>query len=56
MSFTQWMSQVDRKVMGVAGLSVHDLTDQPFREWWEEGMSPKEAAELTLEDNDFYDF
>jgi hypothetical protein len=53
MSFNTWMSKVDRKVSATAGLSVHDLSDQPFYEWWEEGMTPSEAASITLEDNGF---
>lgn len=56
MSFNQWMSKVNRHVTNTAGLGVADLSDQPFYDWWEEGVTPSEAAEMTLEDNDFYRF
>jgi hypothetical protein len=47
--FDQWMTEVDAEVLGTAGVSVHDLADQPFRAWWDDGLSPTEAAELSLE-------
>jgi hypothetical protein len=53
-SFAEWMKKVNRIVIAVAGVTVHDLVDQPFREWFDEGMDAEEAAELTLEGNDFY--
>jgi hypothetical protein len=55
-SFVEWMKKVNRVVVSVAGLSVRDLPDQPFREWFDEGMDAHEAAELTLEDSGYYDF
>jgi hypothetical protein len=56
MSFKDWMKEVNKKVSSKAGLGVSDLADQPFYEWWEERISPDEAAEITLEDNGFYNF
>lgn len=53
MTFEQWMQKVDSKVGAMTGLSVHDLADQPFRDWFDDGMSPREAALETLE-NDGY--
>ena len=54
MSFDTWMTEVDRKVSATVGISVHDLSDQTFSDWWKEGMSPEEAVLHTLEDNDLY--
>lgn len=53
LSFKEWMREVNRhinKTVGL-GLGVSDLSDQPFYEWWEDGVEPREAAEITLEDN-----
>lgn len=47
------MLQVNREVSRIAGLSVYDLADQPFREWYDDGIDPDEAAEMTLEDEGF---
>ena len=53
MTFAQWMRAVDEAVQATAGLSVHDLADQPFRDWYEDGLTPQEAAEETLIDEGF---
>lgn len=43
-SFEAWMKAVDRIVYLLAGCSAHDLSDQPYAVWHEDGMSPKTAA------------
>lgn len=53
MTFAQWMRAVDEAVYATAGVSVHDLADQPFRDWYEDGLTPQEAAEETLIDEGF---
>lgn len=53
LTFKQWMAQVNREVSRIAGLSVYDLADQPFRDWYEDGLTPAEAAEETLMDEGF---
>ena len=39
-----WMAQVDAAVQAKCGLSVYDLPDCCFADWFEEGASPKAAA------------
>ena len=53
MNFEQWMEAIDQAVLRIAFCSVHDLSDQPFRDWFEDEVSPEEAAEMALEDNGF---
>jgi len=53
MTFRQWMQAVDRQVQAIAFLSVHDLADQPFHDWYNDGVEPEEAAQMTLEDEGF---
>ena len=43
-SFDQWMSAVDQAVKNKVGLSVYDLDDCPFRDWYDHGESPVSAA------------
>jgi hypothetical protein len=50
-NYDLWLESVDYCVQDTAGVSVFDLTDQPFRDWFEDGIHPQEAADLALEDN-----
>ena len=52
-SFDHWMQAVDLAVAGIAGLSVYDLADQPYRDWHEDGLSAPEAAQEALLDEGF---
>jgi hypothetical protein len=54
-AFKKWMNDVDAAVSATAFVSVYDLPDQPFRDWFDDGMSAEEAARTALEDAD-YDF
>ena len=51
--FNAWMAQVDSMVTRICGLGVHDLPDQCFADWFQDGISPREAAERALEDSGF---
>ncbi len=53
MDFQQWMEAIDQAVLGAAFCSIHDLSDQPFRDWFDGGIDAEEAAEMALEDNGF---
>ena len=48
-SFDDWMKAVDHRVQAVIGLSIHDLEDHPFRDWYHDEMSPEEAAHTAIE-------
>jgi hypothetical protein len=43
-TFETWQTTVDRYVTGSIGLSIHDLPDQPYYDWWEDYVSAKTAA------------
>jgi hypothetical protein len=53
LTLEEWMKRVDRVVLRLAGVSVHDLADQTFWDWWHDGMKPSEAARLTLADDGY---
>lgn len=42
--FKAWMLAVDAAVEARVGLSVHDLEDVAFRDWFDDGVSAKSAA------------
>lgn len=52
-SFNAWMKSLDREVLALSGLTSSDLADQPFMDWYQDGVDPVEAAEMTLEDEGF---
>lgn len=51
--FESWMRQVNAELSAICGLSSDDLADQTYRDWYEDGISPEDAATMTLEDEGF---
>lgn len=47
-TFEQWMKEVDNAVKAKIGLSVHDLSDCPFRDWYDNGKTAKGAASRAI--------
>lgn len=43
-SFEQWFKEVDAACLKAYGLSIHDLPDCPFQDWYSDGKTPKGAA------------
>jgi hypothetical protein len=46
--FDSWMRQVDAWCQRLCGLSIHDLADCCFADWYEDGASPKAAAKRAI--------
>lgn len=44
LQFDAWMKEVDRAVDRRMGMSVYDLPDMPFRDWYDAGKSTDAAA------------
>jgi hypothetical protein len=51
--FDRWMNEVDRQLDRICGLSHHDLADQCYRDWFDDGVSAEEAARDALESEGF---
>lgn len=49
MEFTEWMVEVNREVTIQTGLSAYDLADRPYRDMYDDGFTPREAAHEALE-------
>jgi hypothetical protein len=47
-TFDEWMTRVDGVVLYLAGVSVHDLPDIPFRDMYDNGSSPSAAAKKAI--------
>ena len=48
-TFEAWMRRVDQLVVSKVGVSVHDLADAPWRDYYTDGMTPSEALETSAE-------
>jgi len=49
--FDRWMHYVDKACERRVGLSIYDLTDQPFSEWFEDGLHPVRAARRAIKNS-----
>ena len=48
----QWMAEVDANISKRFGISVHDLADTTFWDMWNDEMTPTEAADEALANDD----
>ena len=51
LTFDQWMRKVDAHVAGTIGLGASDLPDMPYRDWYDSGTRPQDAAKEVIEEN-----
>ena len=56
MTFKRWMELVDDEMVRESSLTSMDIGDKNWFFWFEDGTSPKEAAQRALEDEGFYRF
>lgn len=47
-TFEVWMKEVDAEVKRRIFLSADDLPDCPYRDWHEDGVTPKGAASKAI--------
>ena len=54
-TFDAWMAEVDAALLALTGeITSHlDIADQPWRDWFNDELSPEEAAEEALEEEGF---
>lgn len=53
LSYKSWKYLVDRDIMRLVGMWAEDLTDQPYRDWYEAGTTPRDAALEALANNGY---
>ena len=47
-SFEVWMKEADRLCGASTGMSLYDLPDCCYRDWYDDGMTPKQAVRMAL--------
>lgn len=52
-TFEKWLSEVNAVIEKLCGLGYEDIADKPWWDWWEDGVSPREAAEEALAEEGF---
>ena len=53
LTFQQWLDVLDRVVEARVGVSLHDLQDMVYRDWYDEGLNIREAYECFKEGLDW---
>jgi hypothetical protein len=48
-SFEDWMARVDEALVGKVGVSSGDLPDFTYRDLFDQGVTPEEAADAAIE-------
>ena len=54
MTFEEWMKEVNQEILNrtMGAISYNDLDDWHYRDAYDDGVSPAEAAEEALENDD----
>ena len=55
-TFEQWMRKVDQCLIAVCGLTHYDLPDCCWRDWYDDGASPTEAAKDCLDASGYNEY
>ena len=50
LTFDQWFKRCDGVTAKTFGLGVDDLPDAPWRDYYEDGLSPRDAVECASVD------
>ena len=56
MEFNIWLVDVSDCVEEQSGLDIRDLPDCLYRDWFDEGMKPEDAARKALEESGLMNF
>ena len=49
-TFQTWLRKCDTVVSGKVGLGLNDLPDANWRDYFDDGLSPKDAADCAYDD------
>ena len=47
-TFDAWLDEVDKQFTARMGLSIHDVEDMPFDDWYTSGISPSLATTMAI--------
>lgn len=51
MNFNKWLATVNAVLFSEIRLQIPDLPDEPFRDYYDDGLEPKEVVEIMIERN-----
>ena len=51
MAFESWMSNVNALLFADTGFVIPDLPDEPFRDYYDDGLFPKDVVEIMITRN-----
>ena len=54
-SFEEWMREVNAIVFEKVGLTLDDLPDQSYRDWFDAGLIPYEAFSEIVDEEGIFD-
>ena len=49
-TFQIWLRKCDAVVLGKVGFGLHDLPDANWRDYFDDGLSPKDAVDCAYDD------
>ncbi|WP_396908912.1 hypothetical protein [Mycolicibacterium sp.] len=52
-SFDTWIREADQLLHARTGVARADIADQPWRDWWADQMTPREAVRLAMTNEGF---
>ena len=48
-TFDDWMAEADDRFTAHTGVSIYDVEDQPWHDWYSDGMHPHTAADQAMD-------
>lgn len=52
-TYEAWCARVESVLDGITGFGIDDYADVPLRDWYTDGITPRDAAEMVLENEGF---
>lgn len=52
-AFAKWRNKVNEQCLKISGVSTEDLGDADFASMFTDGFTPRQAAIVVLQENDF---
>lgn len=50
-TFEEWFKEVDQHVQKAVIISVHELPDCPYHDWYDDGVRPATAAKRAIKNS-----
>ena len=51
MAFKNWLENINALLFADYGFVIEDLPDEPFRDYYDEGLTPKNVVEIMADRN-----